>query len=347
MISIIQQEDFANWWSSCLASYNAKPVVERVNYKIGEENLLVNFYQDDNSFFHEAIAHNLINNSIEIDFQIDVIDAAKSGINFNLDLIKQYHYKLANNHFAKSEDGSLVLYYQLDENFVGLQLVDKLNKKAICWFTNVAGIPSWEKSFPFRQVLAVFYENSDYCMIHGAGVASGDLGVIITAKGGSGKSTAALACLTDGFDYVGDDFILYNLNTKYMYSLYNVAKLEFHQLELFSNFNDLLVASNTDMQKQQIFLYPKFADKLANKVKVKAILVPKFDAELEETTLEPGSVALSVISMAPTTVFLLKAGKDLFVKLTAVCHELPNYRLNTSSNIQSISRIVRKFLNEN
>ncbi|MBP7847171.1 MAG: hypothetical protein KAZ94_03460 [Burkholderiales bacterium] len=347
MIATISQEDFANWWSSCLASYNAKPVVERVNYKIGEEVLLVNFYQEDNSFFHEAIAHNLINNSIEIDFQIDVIDAAKSGISFNLDLIKQYHYKLATNHFAKSEDGRFVLYYQLEENYVNLQLVDKQSQRAICWFTDVGGIPAWEKSFPFRQILSVFYENSDYCMIHGAGVAFAGFGVIITAKGGSGKSTAALACLAGDCDYVGDDFILYNLKTKYMYSLYNVAKLEFHQLGLFSDFNDILVASNTDMQKQQLFLYPKFANKLTNKVKVKAVLVPKFDAELEESNLEHSSVSLSVISMAPTTIFLLKAGKELFAKLTTVCQELPNYRLNTSKNIQSINRVVMEFLSEN
>ncbi len=347
MIATINQADFMQWWLECANICAEKQIKEHCHYRIGEEVLLVNFYQEGNSFFHEAIAHNIISHPSSTNFQIAVIDAGKTGISFNLDFIRQYRDKLATNHFAKSEDGRFVLYYQIEENYVNLQFVDKQSQKAICWFTNVGDIPAWEKSFPFRQILYVFYENSDYCMIHGAGVAFGGSGVIITAKGGSGKSTAALACLAGDCDYVGDDFILYNLKTKYMYSLYNVAKLEFHQLGLFSDFNDILVASNTDMQKQQIFLYPKFANKLANKVKVKAVLVPKFAAELEESNLEQSSVSLSVISMAPTTIFLLKAGKELFAKLTAVCQELPNYRLNTSKNLQSINRVVMGFLSEN
>ena len=45
-------------------------------------------------------------------------------------------------------------------------------------------------------------------VVHAASVGTKDGAVLIVGKGGSGKSTSALACLNAGMYYLGDDYTL-------------------------------------------------------------------------------------------------------------------------------------------
>lgn len=49
-----------------------------------------------------------------------------------------------------------------------------------------------------------------YLLLHSACVGMEGKGVMISARGGGGKSTLAVSCLLDGFDFVSDDYILVN-----------------------------------------------------------------------------------------------------------------------------------------
>lgn len=47
-------------------------------------------------------------------------------------------------------------------------------------------------------------------LLHSACVGIGGKGVMLSARGGGGKSTLAVSCLLNGFDFVSDDYILVN-----------------------------------------------------------------------------------------------------------------------------------------
>lgn len=56
----------------------------------------------------------------------------------------------------------------------------------------------------------IWAELSDMILLHSACVGAGGRGVMLSARGGGGKSTLAVSCLLDGFDFVADDYILVN-----------------------------------------------------------------------------------------------------------------------------------------
>lgn len=346
MIVKIETSEFSTWWNECLNSIQKAKVQQSNSYLFGEELVSVEFYQYENLFFTQAIAHLELNptqDKLNV-FSILVVDKSLSKIQIPMYLINKYYSELAQNHYASSHDLNYILHYQFEGTGIHLQIINKLTNQAIVWCNSSVLIPAWSKSFPFRQILHHFFEDSHYCLIHGAGVGINGIGVLLTAKGGSGKSTSALACLSNGWQYVGDDFILLNTNTNYMYSLYNVAKLEPHQLANFKNLAEITLSKNQDMHKQQIFLFPKYQSRLCRKMKLRAIITPQYDASLDANTLFPCSVSHSLLAMAPSTVFLLKADKRLFNKLSQVCQSLPTYKLNTSSDLDNIPKVIEQVL---
>ena len=59
-------------------------------------------------------------------------------------------------------------------------------------------------------------------------------------QGGLGKSTAALCCLCNGLDYIGDDYVLVQLGPiPTVHSLYCTAKLNHDQMARFAKLADL------------------------------------------------------------------------------------------------------------
>ncbi len=346
MIAKLNTNEVSKWWLECEKHIQKSHPSQSNYYLFGQSTALIKFYQSDNLFFTQAIAHLEIHNQnfIKNNFLIHVIDGTKSGIVIPLDIIIKYKVILDNNHYVQSEDINYVLHYQFGDNFTHIQIINKLTNQAIVWCNVTQQIPSWEKSFPFRQILHHFFERSSYCLIHAAGVGIDGSGVILTAKGGSGKSTSALSCLEQGWQYIGDDFILLDTANNYMYSLYNVAKLEKHQINKFNNLSSIVEAKNQDMQKQQIFLYPKYNDKICHKMKLNAILIPEYDQNLGDTTLIKTTAAHALLSMAPSTMFLLKSEQTIFNKLSQICRSLPCYKLNTSKNLISIPRAIQELL---
>ena len=243
-----------------------------------------------------------------------------------------------------SEDAQYHLYTYFSTNDIQFQIINKNTGEAIVWCVSSQYLPPWEDTFPFRQILYAFFVGSEYCPIHAAGLGLNGTGVMLTAKGGSGKSTAALTCLQAGFEYLGDDFVLFNTRTLEMHSLYNVAKVEPHQLTFFKHLSTEWGAVNLPQEKQKVFLYPGYQKQLVRKMKVKAILIPKYDANCNDSVLTACSVSEVLLAMAPSTMFLLRADNRLFRQLAEVCKSLPVYRFRTSSCLDSISEALKEFL---
>lgn len=61
---------------------------------------------------------------------------------------------------------------------------------------------------PIPQLFGRWAMNSSLLMLHSACVGIDGKGVLIAAAGGGGKSTLAVSCLMDGFDFISDDYVL-------------------------------------------------------------------------------------------------------------------------------------------
>ena len=75
------------------------------------------------------------------------------------------------------------------------------------WFSGVARLPLYDRGRPLHPQILLANQDRGAPPLHAALVARGGRGALLVGAGGSGKTTASLACLLAGFDFLGDDYI--------------------------------------------------------------------------------------------------------------------------------------------
>ena len=115
-----------------------------------------------------------------------------------------------------------------------LSLLDAEMPQALYWTRNAAQLPWPEGGFPLRHLFANFFGRQGKFIVHAAAVGDERGAVLIVGKGGSGKSTATLACATNGLFYLGDDYTLAGVTPEpRVWSLYCSAKVNADSLDWF------------------------------------------------------------------------------------------------------------------
>ncbi|MCA9518519.1 MAG: hypothetical protein KC635_26470, partial [Myxococcales bacterium] len=103
----------------------------------------------------------------------------------------------------------------------------------VAWFhcPDAGGMPAWSRSQPFLRLLHAWLRTRGRLVAHGAVIGRGGRGLLLTAPGGSGKSSLAIAGKLAGWDYLGDDYVAVappgeDGGPARAFGLYRVAKLE-------------------------------------------------------------------------------------------------------------------------
>src|SRR5208283_1060318 len=118
-----------------------------------------------------------------------------------------------------------------------VNLMDLEKKTGIYWVQTAKTLPYWVIASPLRTLFHWWMENNGCQLMHAAAVGTENGAVLITGKGGVGKSTAALSCLQAGFFYIADDYVITKLELiPTVVSLYSTAKLNADHV---ANFLDL------------------------------------------------------------------------------------------------------------
>lgn len=234
---------------------------------------------------------------------------------------------------------------QYDAYTSTFRILLRARKLAIHWVINMSKLPYWERSFPLRSLINWWFRHSSIQPFHAAAVALENRAVLLTAKGGSGKSTTALHCLLDGMQYLGDDFVLVDCDTKFVHSMYNVVKLTPADLKQFPALNqELQNGVKEDQDKVQVFLNEDFEKQIVAKASIEAILVPRIVhgslTHLSDITFEEVMAALTT-----STLYLLKgSSSEAMKKITRLVNSLPAYYLNLGSDFNASPSVIRKLL---
>jgi hypothetical protein len=119
-----------------------------------------------------------------------------------------------------------------------LNLFDHQTNTGVCWFQSADGLPYWTQASPFRTLFHWIFSARDAQLIHAAAVATEDGAVLVTGRGGTGKSTTALSCAKAGLSYIGDDYVLLTGGDDVrVHSLYRTAKIEPSSIAQFEDFS--------------------------------------------------------------------------------------------------------------
>lgn len=168
-----------------------------------------------------------------------------------------------------------------------LSLLDLDAREGVCWLRSPEEIPYWLVAAPFRALFHWWMEEQGAQLLHAAAIGLGGKGLVVTGRGGAGKSTTALACLAEGFQYVGDDYIIVTGGDRpRAHSLYCTAKIDPPDTPRFARFEPKV--ADAPGAKAVIELHPHWTESLATSLEICAVVTPEF-AHCEGTDIVPVS----------------------------------------------------------
>jgi hypothetical protein len=239
------------------------------------------------------------------------------------------------------------IYTAFQHGSGAVSVLDNERNLAVFWAPD-PNLPYWENGSPLRTILHWWLLSRGLQLVHAAAVGNSTGAVLIGGKGGSGKSTTALACLESNLSYVGDDYTLLGLDSgPVVHSLYNSAKLNSDHVQRFPAL--LPKIANPERladEKALLFVSEHYPLKVATRLPVRAILLPRVTG-LAETHLKRVSVAMALAALAPSTIFQLpRAGNEALRFLATFARQLPCFSLEAGTDLSTIPPAIEGLLAE-
>jgi hypothetical protein len=210
-----------------------------------------------------------------------------------------------------------------------VNLMNTDTKTGIYWVRTADTLPYWTKAAPLRTLFHWWMECNRCQLLHAAAVGHDGGGVLITGRGGVGKSTTALTCLAAGMQYVSDDYLIARLEpSPRVFSLYCTAKINADQVERFPQFR-AMVANATSLadEKAVLYLYPECACSIARSISLKAALTPRVASRIGTEVVPTSKLALQRAAAFTTMSQLPHASRRTYEFIERLIGELPSLEL--------------------
>lgn len=244
------------------------------------------------------------------------------------------------------QDDRIFTAYQPD--FSRLCLLDTIENRAIYWIRDSKQMPYFEQGAPLLMLLHQWLRTRSVQVVHGGAVGFHDGGVLLTGKGGSGKSSTAMACLGTDLVYAGDDYCAIRIDAEpHIFSLYNSGKLDTQSLGRFRHLESAVInIEQLDVEKALLFTHQVFPKNMTNGFPLKAILIPRV-AGTENSWVSEISKADALKALAPSSIFQLSgADSATFNNLVTLTRTIPTFRLNLGTSVNNIPEVISKLLLE-
>lgn len=226
--------------------------------------------------------------------------------------------------------------------------MDTARNLAIYWVKTAAQIPYYETGAPLRAIFHLWMSQHEIQLIHAGAVGIPSGGVLLVGKGGSGKSTTALACLNSKLFYASDDYsLLASDPNPTVFSIYSTGKKNADDLQRLPFLASLISnRDRLDTEKALYFLNEHFPKKLLPSFPLRAILIPRITGQTK-TTLKAASPAAGLTALAPSTIFQLpRAGREAFQAMGKIVRQVPCYYLNLGTDISQIPEVILGLLSQ-
>lgn len=278
-----------------------------------------------------ALSHRLADGPGMPDVTLHVWDSVSTGVAICPPPVRQHCF---------SERGDIWTFHS--ERFrsafhwseYSLSLFDEATGTGVFWIRAAEGLPYWTRASPFRTLLHWIMRARGAQLVHAAVIGTAAGGVLVTGRGGVGKSTTALACLAAGLDYVGDDYVLLvGGETVTAHSLYRTAKLNPDNVARFARFAPTLLGGAAVAGEEKAVM---FLDTVTASLPLVAVVTPRF-GDGPETSVEPIAAALLIGAATYTTLAQLPhAGQATVAFIGTQLDRLPGYRLVLGHDIDRV-----------
>ena len=227
-----------------------------------------------------------------------------------------------------------------------LSVLDTSKDVAVYWIRDFAQLPYYESGAPLLTILNWWMSAHQRRILHAGAVGNSKGAVLLVGRGGSGKSSTTLACLSSGLLYLGDDYCMVSsAPIPFVHSIFSSGKVNAEDTRLFPLLDGSLSnAARLGPEKALFFLNARFPQSIVSGLPLRAFLIPKVSGR-SETRLVKVSSSASLLALAPSTIFQLPgAGHEVFDGLIGLVRNLPSYVLELGTERGRIPSVITEFL---
>lgn len=214
------------------------------------------------------------------------------------------------------------------------------------WIANPSQLTPSARAAPLRSLLHWVLGSKGIQLVHAASVGTEEGAVLLTGKGGSGKSTTALLAARAGVSYLGDDYVaISDAPVPVVYSLYASAKVVPDDA---ARHQDLIVERllPTGTDKAVLDVGAIGTDVLLRSAPLVAVLAPTVCdaahsrlATIDEATLRRAA-SFTTLSQLPG------AGQQTQDRIDAVLARVPGHELRLGRDEESTLEVIRSVLRD-
>lgn len=184
---------------------------------------------------------------------------------------------------------------------------------------------------------------NDLLLLHSACVGLDGKGVMISARGGGGKSTLAVSCLLGGFDFVSDDYILVNQEGPMRaMPLYRIVGLNQDMAEILKP--DMPVIRTEPRRNDKLYLDAGACD-IKKELSVQAIIYPN-PCNAKEPRLRlapPGPVLTKIMETSARNMRIMREIEPYRI-MAARLNALPVYEFLLTADLNVNREFLREFI---
>ena len=213
------------------------------------------------------------------------------------------------------------------------------------------GLSIQERGKPLHFPLLLWHADRGIPIAHAALVSREEQGILLVGQGGSGKTTAALACLGGGLDFVADDYVGLERTEEGLFvghGLYDSSWLTADGEARFPKLvPHLLPPERTATTgKRLIQLSDVAADRLRRTARIRAAAITSLGGG-QASSIRPVSKAEALLAVAPSSMLRLPiSGPALLDRMTQLVECVPTYRLEIGRDLAGVPPLVSELLGD-
>lgn len=225
-----------------------------------------------------------------------------------------------------------------------LGLLDRTRRRALFWIPAARDFPFNEYGSPLLMGLQGWLVARGLQLMHAGAVGNADGGVLLSGRGGAGKSTTAIACLVAGLSYVADDYCVLAAHPRPVaHSLYNSGKLHCAGLPRFPQLS-IADACRIGDDKALFFLHALYPERVVTSMPILAVVLPVIH-DGPDCTLEPVPRIEALRAMVSSTIAQIPGANGAVLTAgAAFVRQLPCYRLRIGSDMARIAERIERLL---
>ena len=185
-------------------------------------------------------------------------------------------------------------------------------------------------------------------LAHAASVGIDNKGVLICASSGGGKTTLAITCLMDNFQYVSDDYLIINKENNILYShpIYSMVTLTPQIYNNLTNLKSKFMYDNYNNTKYTLDI-SAYNNNFVKSLPIKAMIFPSI-SDISEPTIEKSNNTKAITQFVYSTAKQMDQhlNKEYVKLLLSLVKDLDCYQINLSRNLDKNVKILRQFIKE-